>query len=109
VAKFCILATKSKKASTTHTADFWGKFWLKVARFGQNKSESAAIFTQKVPAARQKFLKLPDSDKRLKHAAKISEIARFRQKLPPHCQISEGKNSEIARFLDNRFQHVTKI
>jgi len=46
VAKFCILATKSQKASATHTADFWGKFWLKVARFGQNESESA-IFTEK--------------------------------------------------------------
>jgi hypothetical protein len=86
-----------------------GKFWLKVARFGQKESENAR-FTQKVSTSRQKFLKWPDSDKRFQHAAKFflkspdidksfhHHIARFLRK----------KNSEMPD-LDNRFQDDTKI
>jgi hypothetical protein len=49
---------------------FLGKFWLKVARFGQKYSENA-IYTQKGSSISPKILKLPDSDKRFQHAAKI--------------------------------------
>ncbi len=78
VAKFCILATKSQKASATHTADFWGKILAQSRQIWTKRIWKRHIYT-----------------KGSSISPKNSEIARFWQKLPACGQNFNFWNRQI--------------
>ncbi len=79
---------KKSKSQCDSYSGFLGKILAQSRQIWTKRIWKRHIYRKRFQhLARPKILKLPDSDKSFQHAAKISEIARFRQKLLPHCQI----------------------